>query len=77
MAGNQCGSCGLRFDAENREAYSAHLDMHFYRNVKKGKNAYNWRPMFYPLKVTFFGFQQWAELDEIDPAKITSLNFIN
>ncbi|KII74307.1 Pre-mRNA cleavage complex 2 protein Pcf11 [Thelohanellus kitauei] len=61
--GVQCSSCGLRFSVDDKEGYSNHLDMHYFRNSKKGKNSYRWRPFYYPFKT-------WVDLDESDQSKI-------
>ena len=39
-SGMQCGSCGLRFPADQTQRYSSHLDWHFRQN-RRDKGAAN------------------------------------
>ncbi|KAF0993285.1 hypothetical protein HZS_3042, partial [Henneguya salminicola] len=56
-------------DDEYKQLYSRHLDSHYYRNLRKGKDTYNWRPFY--LK-----FECWLNLDDLNDLKRdeTSLN---
>jgi len=60
-SGMQCGSCGLRFPAEQTVRYSAHLDWHFRQN-RREKGASK-RPQ---SRKWYYKVTDWIQFEETE-----------
>lgn len=60
-SGIQCGSCGLRFPAEQTLKYSQHLDWHFRLN-RKGKDG----ARTIHSRKWYYGKDNWIKFQEME-----------